>query len=576
MGASSLLIDEFFAAGDERFVREVLELRDDSKLKSLGDKWANDKRAFARTSLFRYLEQGGADLPNHRALAKIIFKTAEKNQDDELMAHLLVAFDRFAHRRLVTRTRYDWNSRTTTTYSLLLKDRALIVRRPKNLKNVPSWRRYVYEQNHRFSLVTRRYLQRRAWRYFRKLAWSDGARYVRALCLALKLYPEDALDKPVRLLDAWGLMHALYWGADTLQRKPTGIDVAEGKNLKELIPAPYKAELWNDQFDALLDLFLRAKGNTVRHWALTLIRKDHIARLKSLPLETVRLLLRYERADAQELGAALLATVSGLESLPVTEWVSFLKLENQNALTLIVQLVKKYVTPDRLKLNQCVELACSTIAPVASLGFEWAKTRPVQGDADLDALLPLTQAGVKTVRQPATEWLAGLMLLNESPRMPERVRELLDSAFDDVRSQALTLMQKDKRFGESQLLWAAMAESPWSEVREAMVAQLSERQAIYAPETLRAVWATSLLAIHRGGRAKRAVAVQVANRIITMQAEADALLPLLAIALRSIRAPERRQALANLARATLRVPALRPKVETLMPELKLSTEGAWA
>ena len=88
MGASSLLIDEFFAAGDERFVREVLELRDDSKLKSLGDKWANDKRAFARTSLFRYLEQGGADLPNHRALAQIIFKTAEQNQDDELMAHL--------------------------------------------------------------------------------------------------------------------------------------------------------------------------------------------------------------------------------------------------------------------------------------------------------------------------------------------------------------------------------------------------------------------------------------------------------------------------------------------------------
>ncbi|MBX7115156.1 MAG: hypothetical protein K1X64_12575 [Myxococcaceae bacterium] len=576
MGASHLLINEFFAVGDERFVPEVLELRDASKLKSLGEMWVNDRRAFARTALLRYVDQGGVDKNSHRALAKLIFKTAEKNQDDELMAHLLVAFDRFANRRMVTRTQYDWNTRTTTTFTALLKEQSLVRRRPKSLKNVPAWRRSFYEQNHRFSLVTRRYLQRRAWRYFRKLAWSDGARYIRSLSAALKLYPEESLDKPVRLLDSWGLMHALYWGANTLNRDPAGVDVASGKNLKDLAPAPYKPELWKDHFDTLLELFLRAKSNTVRQWALMLIRKEHLARLKSLPIETVRVLLRHERADAQELGAELLAAVTGLESMPVNEWVSFLKLENQNALTLIVQLVKKYVTPERLKLGQCVELARSPIAPVATLGFEWAKARPVQGEADLDALLPIAEAGVKTVRQPATEWLAGLILLNESPRMPERVRELLDSPFDDVRNQALRLMQQDKRFGESPLLWAAMAESPWSEVRDAMVAQLSERQAIYTPETLRAVWATSLLAIHRGGRAKRAVAVQVADRIISMQGEADALLPLLAIALRSIRAPERRQALAHLARATLRVPALRTKVEALLPELKLSTEGAWA
>lgn len=576
MAASSLLIDEFFATGDERFVREVLELRDAGKLKSLGEKWANDKRAFARKALFRYLEQGGADKPNHRALAKAIFKAAEKAQDDELMGHLLVAFDRFEHRFMLFRRRYDWNTQAVTEQSYLTFQKDLLRRRPKDLKQVPQWRRHVYESNHRFTLVTRRYLQRRAWRYFRKLAHADGPRYLRAICAALMLYPEESLNNAVRLLDAWGLMHALYWGSPAVTRLPKGADVARGRTLKDLAPAPYLPELWKDQFPALLDLFLNAKSNAVRNWALTLIRRDHAAQLKAVPLETVRQLLRHERADAQSLGAQLLSAVSGLEALPVNEWVAFLKLENTEALTLIVALVKKHVSPERLSLAHCVELTRSPVAPVADLGFGWVKDRPVKTDAELDTLLPIAQAGVKSVRQPAVEWLAGLLLLNESPRMPDRVRDLLDSQFDDVRAQALKLMEKDKRFGESQLLWAAMAESPWPEVREALVNQLSNREALYGPETLRSVWATSLLAIHRGGRAKRAVAAQVADRIVSAQNEAESLLPLLAIALRSIRAPERRHALASLSRATLRAPNLRAKVETLLPELKLPVEGAWA
>ena len=89
------------------------------------------------------------------------------------------------------------------------------------------------------------------------------------------------------------------------------------------------------------------------------------------------------------------------------------------------------------------------------------------------------------------------------------------------------------------------------------------------------MWATTLLAVHRGGRAKRAALNQIADRIMrAVQAEAEALLPLLAIALRSVRAPEQRTALAAVARAAIREPALRGAVARALPELKLSGEVA--
>ncbi len=107
-----------------------------------------------------------------------------------------------------------------------------------------------------------------------------------------------------------------------------------------------------------------------------------------------------------------------------------------------------------------------------------------------------------------------------------------------------------------------------------LVRHLVEREGTLAPETLRHVWATALLAIHRGGRAKRGALNQIADRLARRPDEAEALLPLLAIALRSVRAPERRTALAAVARAAFREPRLRAAVARSLPELKLGGEVA--
>jgi hypothetical protein len=79
--------------------------------------------------------------------------------------------------------------------------------------------------------------------------------------------------------------------------------------------------------------------------------------------------------------------------------------------------------------------------------------------------------------------------------------------------------------------------------------------------------------VHRGGRAKRGALQQIAERIARRPVEAEALLPLLAVALRSVRAPERRTALAAVARAALREPRLRAAIARALPELEISSEA---
>jgi hypothetical protein len=112
-GGSSLMMDEFFEAGDDRFLEEVLKSRSDKKLRSFAAKWLQDTRPFARRMLLAYVDDG-CDRPNHRPLVKAIFKRAEKDGDDELMGHFLVAFDRIVRRRLVTRRLSDFQSRVVT------------------------------------------------------------------------------------------------------------------------------------------------------------------------------------------------------------------------------------------------------------------------------------------------------------------------------------------------------------------------------------------------------------------------------------------------------------------------------
>ena len=563
VGTSSLLLDEAFAAGDERFFAELLASTAAKKLRAFADPWYGDVRPFARQMLLRYIDDGG-DRPHHRGLVKTLFKLAELNEDDEAMGHFLVAFDRLVKRSARSVAGWDRTTRTPTMLVQMVEDRSA----PEKVGNRDT-------KAPRFSQRTRRYLRRRAFRYFRALARRDAGRYGAAIRAALALYQDAHLDTPSQLLDAWGLMHALYWGSPVLDRQPRGIRVASGRSLAELAPAPFCPESWGGSLNGLLDLVEKARSRTARVFAIGLLERDYAAVLGSVKVARLKGLLRSPHEEVQTFAAKLLRTATGIEGLSVDDWLALLRIDNPTALPLLCELVVKHLLPARLTLAQCIELACARPAPVAEVGLRWARQKPIVGEAGLLAVIALARAESPRTRAEAITWVTGLLEAADAARA-EHLRELLDARHADVRALALALFLRAPRFRDSTLLWAALSESPYDDVRAFLVRHLKERESTFAPDTLRHVWVTILLGVHRGGKSKRAALRQIAERVARRPADASALLPLLGLALRSVRPPERRAALAAVARAAFLEPALRAAIARDLPELSFESSEAAA
>jgi hypothetical protein len=144
----------------------------------------------------------------------------------------------------------------------------------------------------------------------------------------------------------------------------------------------------------------------------------------------------------------------------------------------------------------------------------------------------------------------------------------------------MALVDEVPRFSKSPIVWASMAESPHPEVREKLLdelaaqarAQPAERRisgAKVADAALAQLWATTLLAIHRGGRAKPKALLSMAQSLVKEPARAESVVPLMRIALRSVRPAERRSALAAITRAAQAHVEVRASVAKHLPELDL-------
>lgn len=557
--SSSILLDEHFAAGDPRFVDEVLASASGKRLKSFAARWYEDTRPFARAALHRYVDDG-CDRPHHRPLVKAVFKLAEAAGDDDTMAHFLVAFDRLIKRRIRSVQGWDYQLRQTVKAVVVDPDTSV----PLTSKA---------ESDPRFSRRTRRYLQRRAFRYFRRIGARDPARYGRAIRAALALYRDADLDSAPKLLDSWGLIHALYGRSRVLARVPRGIVLAPGCGLSELTPAPIHPAAWRDCLGDLVTLVKKAQSRTVRAFALALLRRDYASSLHTIPVLRLRALLLCPHEEVQTFAAELLRNARDIHLLPIADWLELLAIETPTALDIVCELVAKHVSPSRLSLADCVALGCQRPAPVAELGLTWAKTKKIATEADLVTLLGFAKAESPRVRDQAIEWVTGL-LERSLGTLPVHVRDLLDSRHSDVRGRAMDLMGRDPRFRDAPLLWTALAESPYPDVRAFLVRHVEDRGASVPEGSLRHVWATVLLGIHRGSRTKRRALSQVAARVARHPDQAESLLPLLGIALRSVRPPERRSALAAVAAAAARTPALVSALALHLPEIRIESTEA--
>lgn len=556
---STLLLDDAFERGDDAFVARLGECVRSSKLAAIADRWIRDPRPWARRMQLVY-----ADRPltrqGHHPLVKRLFKTAEKAGDAERMGAWMVAFDRIVRRRVATGWRWDSASRQSVEEEHLVHPRDSIFAESTSKRTATNpWtgnRVEVEVYNPRgkflFTKHTRHYLRRRAWRFFRLLGRKDPAGYVAAMAAALRLYRDDDVRDGLALLDCRSLMQACFGASDVLAFGTSSVNVKDGRRLDELQAAPRFPEAWKapEAGRLLLAMLTDARSRTVRVWARRMVQRDHRAALAALPVEDLLRFLDHEDPETAQFGAELLTQATGLETLPVTGWLRLTQTRNLTALGVVCDLMAKHVTADRVTLAQAVELAKAAPVPVSRLGLGFLKGRAV-GTGERALVAELAGTACSATAGEAAAWA----LANGAPGV-ETATRFFDSPHAAARHAAWDWLPAGP-LADDATLWARLCETPYDDVRARMIAALEKRaKGPAAARDLAPVWAAVLLGVHRGGRAKLAAVRQLAAAMERDPARADALMPVLRVAARSIRRPEFRAGLAALAGALSRRPEL--------------------
>jgi hypothetical protein len=116
-----------------------------------------------------------------------------------------------------------------------------------------------------------------------------------------------------------------------------------------------------------------------------------------------------------------------------------------------------------------------------------------------------------------------------------------------------------------------LTETPHDDLRLRVIDYLEQQTEVPGaePNQLVNIWRSVLLGVHRGGRQKAKAVRQIAHAIIADPARADSLLPVLAVAVRSVRGPEARAGLAALVSVAEAQPQLSEAIRQRVPELNL-------
>ncbi len=594
----TLLLDEYFAAGDDRFLETLRQITSIKALAAFADRWKKDPRPWARQQILAYLHQP-LNCPGHQPIVKRLFKQAEEMKDDELMAEFMVAFDLLVRRVMTVQSRWDRSSRTVIQDDVLIAPRnTLINQLARNSVNpvtggtilIPERASRVRPNSRLFSYRTRYYLRRRVWRYFRRAGFQRPTEYPKLIARALKLYHDDDLAKGENILDSWALMNACFRGHEALEFTPREVRVKEGRSLSELSPAPRFPAAWRAPESApiLFSLISDAQSRVVRVWAMGVLRREHTNWLPS-PEDLLRL-LDHQDSEIQQFGAAQLASFPGLEKMPVTFWLRLLKVRDATILQSICDALQKHVSVARLDLAQCLELACSKPAPVARLGLQFLKQRTINSAEERNALAKLADAKCPIMGKDIGTWALGILGAKEFYQADQVVR-FFDSLLEEVRLAAWEWLVGAKAVGgngaeksadqksagyDDPVLWSRLIETPFDDLRLRLVDHLETRAKLpgSAAGQLNTLWCAVLLGVHRGGRQKAKAVRQIGEAMERDPASVGTLLPVLTVAVRSVRLPEARAGLAAVVSAVEARPELAAAVKRYLPELELSSEEA--
>jgi hypothetical protein len=311
----------------------------------------------------------------------------------------------------------------------------------------------------------------------------------------------------------------------------------------------------------------------VRLWAMQLFQREHAS--FAVSLEVILALLEHDEADVQQFGARLLESSSALATLPVASWLKLLQTKNEEALQRICDAFAKHVSGDRLNLPQSIELACVRPVPVARLGQRYLTTRVITSPGDREQLTALANARSSAVAGELTIWALGILGTKENYSCDQVIR-FFDGALEEIRAGAWAWLVADSPALNDAVLWSRLAETPYDDLRLCVVDFLQEKTTLPGADAdkLENLWRTVLLGVHRGGRQKAKAVQQIAHAIVANPAQVETLLPVLAVAVRSVRGPEARAGLAAVVSLVTAQPQLADAVQRHLPEMKFAEVAA--
>jgi hypothetical protein len=186
---SKLLLDECFAAADDRFLPEWIKFRSPEIITAYVQQWVADSRPWARQQLINYLAMD-LNFPGHELFVKRAYRHFESSPTiTKCSVHFMVAFDRLVRRSRIAVPRWDRSTRE------LIQDEHLFARPNKTVvpetgrtgntgpESISGRFRFptfaTSLKNRLFRHRTRNFLRRRVWRYFRWLSYKNPFRVPR-------------------------------------------------------------------------------------------------------------------------------------------------------------------------------------------------------------------------------------------------------------------------------------------------------------------------------------------------------------------------------------------------------------
>jgi hypothetical protein len=577
---SSLMLEECFAAENERFLEEWVRFNHPEFLSRFLERWLADSRPWTRQQIVQYLHRD-LNFPGHEVVIKRMCKHFFTVGDHELLAHFMVAFDRMVRRRRIVHS--NWNLQ----HQEVSREERLTAKPNRTIQNetgrttewgIGKFKRTVLlpdrinkKTNRLFSHRTRNHLRRRIWRYFRWLSYRDADAYASAMTTGIIEYRDADFSVGENIIDNWSLMHVCYFHSDIIRFNATHANLNSGHSLADLSAAPYQPEIWQRPEAAahLIEILLSAHSVLARVWAIELLQREHGEAIARTDIQLLMQLLAHTDPRVQQFAADVFPQHQSLATLLVTQWLELLERCDHAHLPMICEAMKRHVAAVRLDTPQLIQLTSALPVPVAEFGFQLLQIRHDDHPLTPDEITSLSRVGCESLAGKITTF--ALRSLGGDLYHTDKVIEFFDSLSPSMRSASMDWLEQPTSHGhDDPVLWARLIETPFDEMRLRIVDCLHRRTQLPGTETdtLAPIWCAVILGVHRGGRSKLKAMIQMQAAILQRPARAAELLPVLAVAVRSLRAAERRGALAALAGIVTQNNELQADIRQLLPELQ--------